>query len=182
MKNKKLQAMLTAAGVLVFLLAYDSFYKGMQEHKEELEQNKETRIRTLRKYKTVISQKDEIEKNVTSNKDREAQIKAITVEAKTSALAAADLQKIIQPIITSHGGSVTRINVKQTEIKPPYQVINLELDTNLPNITVVNETIYDIETKKPTLFIKKLDARAVNFMNPVEIFVNFEISAVMKQQ
>jgi hypothetical protein len=172
--------MTAIVGVLVFLLVYDFFYKGLQERKEELQHNKEVRIKTLRKYKTVISQKDEIEKSVKSNKDREDQIKAVSVEAKTSALAAADLQKIIQPIITSHGGSVSRMNVKQAENKPPFQVISIELDTNLPNITVLNETIYDIETKKPLFFIKKLDARAVNFMNPVEIFVNLEISSVMK--
>lgn len=172
--------MLSIVGVLLFLLTYDYFYKGLQERKEELEQNKEMRLKTLKKYKTIISQKDEIEKSVKSNKDREDQIKAVTVEAKTSALAAADLQKIIQPIITSHGGSIMRMNVKQAENKPPFQVINIELDTNLPSITVLNETIYDIETKKPLFFIKKLDTRVVNFMNPVELLVNLEIYAIMK--
>ncbi|MBF0459562.1 MAG: hypothetical protein HQK99_16855 [Nitrospirae bacterium] len=182
MGNKKLKLMLSIVGVLVFLLTYDFFYKGLQERKEDLEQNKEMRIKTLKKYKTVIAQKDEIEKGVKSNKDREDQIKAITVEAKTSALAAADLQKIIQPIITSAGGSIMRMNVKQAENKPPFQVITIELDTNLPSISVLNETIYDIESKKPIFFIKKLDARAINFMNPVEIAVNMEIYAIMKQQ
>ncbi|MBF0553351.1 MAG: hypothetical protein HQK96_02200 [Nitrospirae bacterium] len=180
MKNKNLKLMLSIVGVLLFLLTYDYFYKGLQERKEELEQNKEMRIKTLKKYKTIISQKDEIEKSVKFNKDREDQIKSVTVEAKTSALAAADLQKIIQPIITSHGGSIMRMNVKQAENKPPFQVINIELDTNLPTISVLNETIYDIETKKPLFFIKKLDTRVVNFMNPVELLVNLEIYAIMK--
>ncbi|MEO5361295.1 MAG: type II secretion system protein GspM [Nitrospirota bacterium] len=182
MRNKNLKALLSIVLVLVFLLGYDFFYKDLQDRKEELEQNKEMRIKTLTKYKTVIAQKDEIEKNVNLNKEREEQLRAITVEAKTSALAAADLQKIIQPIITSHGGSIMRMNVKQAENKPPFQLITIELDTNLPSITVLNEIIYDIETKKPLFFIKKLDARAVNFMNPVEIAVNMEIYALMKQQ
>ncbi|MCG6551566.1 MAG: type II secretion system protein GspM [Candidatus Magnetominusculus sp. LBB02] len=181
MKNKKLKTMVWVAGVLLLLVCYDSFYKSLQEKKEEQQQGMELRIKTLKKYKTVIAQKDEIEKAVIANKDREYQIKAVTVEAKTSSLAAADIQKIIQPIITSAGGSIMRMNVKPSENKPPFQVINIELDTNLPSIAVLNDVIYDIETKKPIFFIKKMDARAINFLNPVEIMVSMEIYAIMKQ-
>jgi hypothetical protein len=178
MDRKKKIIAITVVVLLSFLLAYDNFYKDLQQKKEAIEQARSLKVKTLKKYKTIVAQKSEIEKENGNNKALLAQVKNYVIQAKTPALAGADLQSMVQPIITARGGNVTRTNVKPGENIPPFQTITLEIDTTMPNVSVLNDVLYEIETRKPLLEIRKIDVRGINFMNPVDLFVNIEIAAI----
>ncbi|KJU85933.1 General secretion pathway M protein [Candidatus Magnetobacterium bavaricum] len=165
--------LLLAIGVL-----YDNVYRVARERKEDVADRKALKIKKIKDYRTTVAQKETLEEIHEEYKKNVDLITNYVIHGKTPALAAADLQSIIQSTLTPRGGNITRFNVKPTENTPPFQVINVEMDVTCPTISVLNDILYEIETRKPFLFIKKLDIRPVNLILPIELIVNFEVSAL----
>ncbi len=162
-----------AGGVL-----YDNVYRVALERRDDVADRKALKIKKIKDYRATVAQKKTLEEIHEDYKNNIEQITNYVIHGKTPALAAADLQSIIQSTITPRGGNITRFNVKQPESTPPFQVINIEMDVTCPSISVLNDVLYEIETRKPFLYIKKLDIRPVNLILPIDLIVNFEISAL----
>ena len=60
-----------------------------------------------------------------------------------------------------------------------FKVINVSIDTVLPDMKALGEILYGIETRTPYLVAKELDARVRNFREPRELMVKFKISALI---
>ncbi len=180
MKGKKLIGALLIILVLGLAIIFDNVYRVAEERKEDVADRKTLKVKKIKEYKAIVEKKKELEEIHEDYKKTLELINNYVIHGKTPALAAADVQNIIQSIITPRGGNVTRFNAKPPDNTPPFQVINIEMDATFPNISVLNDTLYPIETRKPFLYVKKIDVRPVNYMVPIDLMVNFEISALMK--
>ncbi|KJU83713.1 general secretion pathway protein M [Candidatus Magnetobacterium bavaricum] len=178
MSRKKLITLVLIMLLLGIGVIYDSVYRVAQERRDDVADRKALKIKKLKDYKAAVAQKDTLEEVHQEYKKNIDQITNYVIHGKTPALAAADLQSIIQSTITPRGGNITRFNVKPPENTPPFQVINVEMDVTCPNISVLNDILYELETRKPFLYLKKLDIRPVNLILPIDLIVNFEISAL----
>ncbi|MBF0537050.1 MAG: hypothetical protein HQL03_02225 [Nitrospirae bacterium] len=178
MSRKKLIISVLAILLLALGIIYDNVYRVAQERKDEVADRKALKIKKIKEYRAIVAQKKTLEGIRADYKKNMDQVTNYVIHGKTSALAAADLQSIIQSTITPRGGNITRFNVKPPESTPPFQLVNVELDVTCPNISVLNDILYEIESRKPFLYIKKLDIRPVNLILPIDLIVNFEITAL----
>ncbi|KJR42985.1 General secretion pathway M protein [Candidatus Magnetoovum chiemensis] len=167
-------------GTLVIITIYDYGYKYIKDKKDEISQLKELKMKELIKYNEILKSAQEIEKQHNSTSGQITIIKESIIEAQTNALAAAQIQDIINKIIGTYGGLVRRINVKKTEDLPPYQIIQIEVDAKVPDITALNDIIYDIEAEKQALVISSIDIRIINYSAPTELTIDLDISALTK--
>lgn len=182
MDSKKKVISIVAIGVLVVLLVIDNMYSMLNEKKQEIEEIKEAKSNTLSKYKSAITRSKDLAKDKEEIEKKAKEISTYIIKAETDALAAAQMQTAIKQIIKAYGGNVRRMNVKKTEKMPPYQIVIIDVDASIPNITVLNDIVYDIEIKKPVLVMKNLDIKIVNYANPVVLSVNFDISGLTKMK
>ncbi|MBF0609060.1 MAG: type II secretion system protein GspM [Candidatus Magnetobacterium sp. LHC-1] len=178
MSRRKLIILIIIMLVLAGGVLYDNVYRVALERRDDVADRKALKIKKIKDYRATVAQKKTLEEIHEDYKNNIEQITNYVIHGKTPALAAADLQSIIQSTITPRGGNITRFNVKQPESTPPFQVINIEMDVTCPSISVLNDVLYEIETRKPFLYIKKLDIRPVNLILPIDLIVNFEISAL----
>ncbi|MBF0338980.1 MAG: hypothetical protein HQL05_14260 [Nitrospirae bacterium] len=178
MSRRKLIILIVLMLVLAVGVFYDNVYRVAMERKDDVADRKALKIKKIKDYRATVAQKKTLEEIHEDYKQHIEQITNYVIHGKTPALAAADLQSIIQSTITPRGGNITRFNVKPPESTPPFQVINIEMDVTCPSISVLNDILYEVETRKPFLYIKKLDIRPVNLILPIDLIVNFEISAL----
>ncbi|MBF0317683.1 MAG: hypothetical protein HQL04_05855 [Nitrospirae bacterium] len=178
MSRKKIITSVLIMLLLAIGVLYDNVYRVAQERRDDVADRKGLKIKKIKDYRATVAQKETLEDIHEEYRKNMEQITNYVIHGKTPALAAADLQSIIQSTITPRGGNITRFNVKPPESTPPFQVIHVEMDVTCPNISVLNDIIYELETRKPFLYIKKLDIRPVNLILPIDLIVNFEISAL----
>ncbi|MCI4625197.1 MAG: type II secretion system protein GspM [Candidatus Magnetoovum sp. WYHC-5] len=166
--------------ILSVAIVYDKLYTMLSEQREAIEDLRDSKISMLKKYKSAISRSKDLEKSKEEVEKKAQEINSYIINEQTDSLAAAQVQSALGQIIQAYGGNLRRSNVKKTEKLPPYQIVIMDVDLSVPNITALNDIVYEIEKKTPVLLIKKLDIKIVNYANPVDLSVNMDISALAK--
>jgi hypothetical protein len=58
---------------------------------------------------------------------------------------------------------------------PRLQILSVSIDATVPDIGVLTDILYSIETRTPDLVIKELDVRVRNFREPRELLVKIDV-------
>jgi hypothetical protein len=63
----------------------------------------------------------------------------------------------------------------QLPVAPRLQVLSVSIDATVPDIGVLSDILYSLETRTPDLVIKELDVRVRNFREPRELLVRIDV-------
>lgn len=163
--------------LLAGLLAFQR-YAAVRQDLAAVKEEEALKERTLRKYIAVIAERPELEKKAAELKDLRKANDTNLMEGQTLAIVAASLQDTVRSIVTSHGGTITSERAGKTEDREPLKVINVTIDTMLPDARALADVLYAIETRTPYLIVRDLDVRVRNMRAPKELSVRLDIAAL----
>jgi hypothetical protein len=118
---------------------------------------KEIRIKQIRKYQEAIREKAPLEARKVALAKSLAEVEEGLLTGKTSALAAVEIQNILDGIAKKTKGDIKTLRVlKAEEIqKEPYVMVPVEFTLN-STIRQLNEILYLIETSQKYLVIQQM--------------------------
>lgn len=179
MGKNKLKLMVIPLLVILFgLVVYQYGYVKVQRDVSSIKETQAIKTKTLQKYMALISGKPQIEKELTTVKEERKSESSDLIEGQTLSIAAATLQETIKGVIVGKGGSISSERVGKPGDYGKFKIISVSMDTVLPDSRALEEILYSIETRIPYLIVKEMDVRVRNFMNPKELVVRFDISAL----
>lgn len=180
---KESRLLLFSIPLIVVLFAAVVYRYGYQEVGSEIDSVKEEEAagtKTLAKYMTLLAEKPEMERSLSSLKEAGKALDPKLVEGQTPSIAAAALQETVKGIITGRGGSISSERAGKPEPLGKFIVINVSMDLTLPDVRALADVLYALETHTPYLVVKELDARVKNLKEPRELAVKLDISALTR--
>ncbi len=173
---------IVAAGAVIFILTALTIYRYgvvyLGERLEQVREEREMKVKTLSKYRALLSKRESISQDVAGLKRllKDEELKLLS--GNTPALASASLQEIIKQIITAKGATISSERVEKTEDYDGYRVVSVSVDMIVDGISSLNEIIYSIESRTPYMVIRELDVRVRNYRNPAQLTVRLKVSGL----
>lgn len=164
--------------VLLCVTAYEYGYERVSEQMAAIKDMERTKIKTLQKYMSIISEKPSLEASLTELKDKRREGDSKIIDAQTPSLAANTLVDTVKTIITGKGGSITSERAEKPEDLGKFKIVNVAMDVVLPDARALSDVIYGIETRTPYIVIKEMDSRVRNFREPRELMVKLRVAAL----
>jgi hypothetical protein len=177
-RNRVLVVALPLMVILLGLIVYDYGYLKIRAELSSIKEMETLKTKTLTKYVTLIAEKPQLEKKLTSLKEKRKADDTKLIEGQTLSLSAATLQENVKTIITGRGGTISSERVDKPEDFSGFKVITISIDSVLPDTRVLSDILYAIETRTPYLVVKEVDARVRNFREPRELMVKLRVSAL----
>ncbi|MGE5146251.1 MAG: type II secretion system protein GspM [Candidatus Eiseniibacteriota bacterium] len=87
------------------------------------------------------------------------------LEGSSDALAAAQLQDLLNQIVKSSGGAVDSVRVLQSAAEGPNRRVSVQLLIET-RVTALRAMLYSIETGKPYLFVKSITVNSIAGVRP----------------
>jgi hypothetical protein len=154
-------------------------YLRVQRELTEMENRASVKLKTLKKYMTLIADRPTLEKNLSALRELGKMEQVKIIEGKTAPLAAATLQDIVKEVIMSRGGSIASERVEKPEIAGDFKMITVTIDAILPDTRALGDTLLAIEMRTPYLVVRELDTRIRNFREPRDLTVKLKVSGLM---
>jgi hypothetical protein len=164
--------------ILICLTAYQYGYVKSMSDLASIRQEQASRMKMLKKYVDVISEKPALEKTIAALKEERKADNTKLIEGQTPSLAAAALQESVKDAITGKGGSISSERVGKPDDYGTFRIITVSIDATLPDVRALSDVLYSLETRTPYLVVKELDARVRNFREPKELMVKLDVSAL----
>jgi len=177
-RSKTLIVTIPLMVILLGLVIYQSVYVRIQADLSSIKEAQAIKTKTLEKYIGLIAEKPQIEKKLTSLREARTADDSKFITGATLSLAAATLQDMVKDSITRTGGTISSQRVGKPEDFGTFKVINVSIDTVLPDMRALSDILYSIETRTPYLVIKDLDVRVRNYRDPRELIVKLDVSAL----
>jgi hypothetical protein len=177
---RRSRLLLLAVPVIILLAGLLAIqrYAAVRQDLAAVKEEEALKERTLRKYITLIAERPGLEKKTAELKDLRKANDTNLMEGQTLAIVAASLQDTVRSIVTSHGGTITSERAGKTEDREPLKVINVTIDTVLPDARALADVLYAVETRTPYLIVRDLDVRVRNMRAPKELSVRLDIAAL----
>jgi len=84
----------------------------------------------------------------------------------------------VKGIVVGRGGTISSERVGKPEDLGNFRIVNVSIDTLIPDTRALADILYSIETRTPYLIVKELDARVRNYQTPKELTVKLDVSAM----
>jgi hypothetical protein len=176
-KSKVLLLAIPVVIVLSCLLAYQR-YTAVQKDLIAVKDDQALKEKMLGKYMALIAERPDLEKRITALKELRKTEDPKLLEGQTVAIVAATLQDTVRTIVTGRGGTISSERSGKTEDLEAFKVINVTIDTVLPDARALADVLYAIETRTPFLVVKDLDVRVRNIRAPKELSVKLDVMAL----
>ncbi len=177
-KNKTLIMTLPLMLGLIIFAAYNYGYLRVKSELAVIKEEQEARMRILEKSDALISEKPNLEKQITKLKEERQADMSKLVEGQTLSLSAASLQETIKGIIVGRGGGISSERVGKPEDHGKFKVITVSVDAILPDARALEDVLFSIESRTPYIVIKELDARVRNFREPKDLLIKLDVTAL----
>jgi hypothetical protein len=207
-KSRLLYIGIPLAVLLAALTFYQYGYLRIREELNLIREEQESKAKTLEKYLAVIAEQPFLEqKRMVFEEQRKAE-SANLMSGETYSLAAAALQETVKGIIVSRNGVISsermgkeedyqpssptiqgegpggpkkalpETKAPPKEAKKRFKIVQVSFDFTAPDIGVLRDIVYFIETKTPYLVIRELDVRVRNFRDPRDLMVRLDVAAL----
>lgn len=180
-KSKLLILSIPAIIVLAALAVYEYGISDLHRKADELREQQDVKMKTLRRYHDLIARKPDLERRLVALKETRKSEESKMIKAPTIAVASANLQNSVKGIITGRGGIINSERIEKTEDQGKFKIISVSVDAVFPDIRVFSDTLLAIETQTPYLVIKELDVRVRNFSEPRDLIVRLKVAALAGQ-
>ena len=142
-RSKKI---LIFGGILLGIIAfYTLLFEPLMKYEKMMKEDIALKEGLLNRYKATLEGRAELEVNSRRAKTLLERAKNRIFIAKTQALAAAQMQSIIQSSAGIHNITIKSINIKKVEKVEGYNTISLQLIT-YSNMRGLIDFLYDLET------------------------------------
>jgi hypothetical protein len=178
-KNNKLIFWLIPLMLILLGFAFhDYVYLPVRAEKQSLEELKDSKRIMLEKYVNSIARKETLESQIKVLKEMRKIDESRMVEGQTPSVAAANLQNMINGIITGKRGTISSERVEKPEDLNRFKIVTVSVDAILPETNALNDVLYSLETNPVTLLMRELDVRVRNMREPRELMVKLRVSAI----
>jgi hypothetical protein len=177
-KSRTLFITIPLMAVLLGVFAYKYGFMQVRSDLASLREEQSVKEKLLGKYVALISEKPDLEKEIKVLTEERKADDSKLIEGQTPSLAAASLQDIVKGIVTERGGTISSERVGKQEDLGHFRVINVSIDTVLPDVRALGDILYSLETRTPYLVVKELDARIRNYRDPRDLMVKLNVSAL----
>jgi general secretion pathway protein M len=119
---------------------------------------------TLQRYQRIAGERGRLAVLVRDAADEQPDA-ALYLEGSSDALAAAQLQELLNRLVKSSGGSVDSVRVVQSVAEGPYRRVSVQLliETRIGGLRAL---LHGVETGKPYLFVKSLTVNSIGGVRP----------------
>ena len=177
-KSKLLVFSIPLIIILFILVAYRYGYLEVRAKEASVKEEEAARLKMLAKYMALLAGKPELEKELAALKETRKSENSQLLEGQTPSIAAAALQETVKGMITGRGGTISSERIGKSEALGKFIVLNISMDTTIPDVRALADILYAIEARTPSLVVKEVDARVKNFKEPKELLVKLDISAL----
>ena len=178
-KEKK-YILIAGAVLLLFALAYRlfPFFQGIQGSGAEIA----VKERQLAKYRQAVKERNDIETRLVSMNRFLERSEAGLLTGKTAALAAVDIQNILNEIASGSEVEIKRVRVLKSKKPDEGHYIGIPVQFTV-NSTVrqLKEILYRIEASPKLLTVEKLRASVVRGKSSRQIRSDITVSGFMKK-
>ena len=180
--SKRDKKILTIGGVAVALFLFITYViSPFIESEQEIREDTEQREVLLQKYEKIINQKSEVEKDLTKMKRNLTKIKGKLLKGRTTSLAAAEMQKMLEKISKSHDLELKSVKVKDAEKEGDFLAIPLELRLTT-DLNRTRKFLADLENNQKYLIIPQLKISVVNQRDPKEVIVTIVVTGFFMEE
>lgn len=178
-RDRKILTMGTVAVALFLVFTYviSPFWESEKDIRERTQQQE----MLLQKYEKIISQRQEIAKNLAQVKRQQDQLTKRLLKGSTPPLAAAEVQKMLEQISKKHDLELKSVKVKDAEREGDFLAIPLEirLTTDLKRTI---QFLADLEKNEKYLIIPQLNISVKNQRDPQEIIVTIVVTGFFMEE
>jgi hypothetical protein len=180
-KSKLLIISIPVIVILAGFLVYDYGIVNLYRQAEEMKDQHDTKMKTLKKYAALLAQKPSLENQIVELRQARKNEDGKMMAAQTIAIASANLQNTVKGIITGRNGVINSERVEKTEEKGKFKVISVTFDAVFPDIRALSDTLLTIETQVPYLIVREVDMRVRNYNDPRDLIVKLKVAALAVQ-
>lgn len=164
--------------ILLVIAAYRYGYQGVQAELASIKQEQAGKMKTLVRYMALYAEKPGLEKQLAALKEARKAENSKLMVGETPSIVAAALQETVTGMITGRGGSISSQRVLKPETLDKFMVVSVSMDASLPDVHVLADVLYSIESRIPYLVVKEVDVRVKNFREPKELAVKLDVSTL----
>ena len=179
-KRDKKVLMIGALAVGVFLIinyVISPFIESENDIKERTDQKE----MLLQKYEKIINQRGEIEKKLTQLKRKQNDLNEKLLKGRTTSLAAAEMQKMLEKISKKHDLELKSVKVKDSEEKGEFLAIPIEIRLTT-DLNRTRKFLADLEKNSKYLIIPKLKISIKSQSAPKEVIVTLVVTGFFMKE
>jgi len=160
--------------ILKFLLF--PFYDGVVQRKNDVALKEKTKV----KYLAFLQDRAKIQDRLNGSSREQANVQKSLLRGETPALAAADIQKVVDGFAKESKVSVQSVKVMDPEQDENFTVVPVQIIFS-SDLTRLRKFIQGIERDRKLLTIPELKIRVKNQIRPQDISVTLEVAGFMKK-
>jgi len=145
------------------------------ESEKEIQEGTQQKEMILQKYERIINQRGEVEKKLAQLRGKQNEVSRALLQGSTPSLAAAEMQKILEKMSSTHELELKSVKVQDAEERGAFLAIPIEVRL----ITDLNRTrkfLADLEKNQKYFTIPQLRISLQNQRDPKEVIVTLVIT------
>jgi len=145
------------------------------ESEKEIQEGTQQKEMILQKYERIINQRGEVEKKLAQLRGKQNEVSRALLQGSTPSLAAAEMQKILEKMSSTHELELKSVKVQDAEEQGTFLAIPIEVRL----ITDLNRTrkfLADLEKNQKYFTIPQLRISLQNQRDPKEVIVTLVIT------
>jgi Tfp pilus assembly protein PilO len=145
------------------------------ESEKEIQEGTQQKEMILQKYERIINQRGEVEKKLAQLRGKQNEVSRALLQGGTPSLAAAEMQKILEKMSSTHELELKSVKVQDAEERGAFLAIPIEVRL----ITDLNRTrkfLADLEKNQKYFTIPQLRISLQNQRDPKEVIVTLVIT------
>ena len=145
------------------------------ESEKEIQEGTQQKEMILQKYERIINQRGEVEKKLAQLRGKQNEVSRALLQGSTPSLAAAEMQKILEKMSSTHELELKSVKVQDAEERGTFLAIPIEVRL----ITDLNRTrkfLADLEKNQKYFTIPQLRISLQNQRDPKEVIVTLVIT------
>jgi hypothetical protein len=177
-RSRFLMMAIPVALILFLLTVYEYGYLDVKADIDTTREAAAAKEKTLKKYLTIIAAKPRLEKEFADLQAARAVETEKIIEGQTTSIAGAALQNIVNNAISLRGGVISSERIEKPEELGKFIIITVSVDVVFPDMRSLTEALFALETQRPSLVVRDLDAAIRNFQAPKELTVRLKLSGL----
>lgn len=172
-RDKKFLVGGALASVLFLIITY--VIAPFIESEKEIQEGTQQKEMILQKYERIINQRGEVEKKLAQLRGKQNEVSRALLQGSTPSLAAAEMQKILEKMSSTHELELKSVKVQDAEERGAFLAIPIEVRL----ITDLNRTrkfLADLEKNQKYFTIPQLRISVQNQRDPKEVIVTLVIT------
>ena len=179
-KRDKRFLIIGGLAMLLFVI-YNYIITPFIESEQNIREGTEQKEMTLQKFERIITERTEVEKQLAQVRRKQTQLNAKLLTGSTPSLAAAEMQKMLEKISSTHDLELKSVKVQDGEKEGDFLTIPLEirLQTDLER---TRKFLADIEKNQKYLIVPTLKISVQNQREPKEVIVTMVVTGFFMKE